>query len=283
VMAIASRVYAPFDAAFARRALDAAQRAWVWVDKYPNVVFRNPPGVHTGEYGDSECGDERLWAAAELWRTTRDNAFQQYFASHYGDYTNTVRAVRPQDWQYVAPLAMWTWVLGGARDQAASDIGERTRTAADEIVARTARNGYRTSLASTDYIWGSNGLAANYGVQLIVADRIHPDARYLNTAMDNLHYLLGRNTFSLSWVTAVGEHSFQHPHHRPSAADGLAAPWPGLLSGGPNKDREDAVLRALPPLLPAKIYVDSQDSYASNENAINWNAALVFVLASTLK
>ena len=282
VMAIANRVYAPFDAAFARRALDASRRAWVWLDKYPNVLFRNPPGVHTGEYGDSDCGDERLWAAAELWRTTKEKAYQQYFVSHYGDYTNTLRAVRPQDWQYVAPLAMWTWVLGGARDKAASDIRERTRTAADEVVARTAQNGYRTSLASTDYIWGSNALAANYGVQLVVADMIHPDARYVNAAMDNLHYLLGRNTFSLSWLTAVGEHSVQHPHHRPSGADGLAAPWPGLLSGGPNQDREDQVLRALPQLPPAKIYVDSQDSYASNEIAINWNAALVFVLASTL-
>ena len=282
VMAIANRVYAPFDAAFAHHALDAARRAWNWVDKNPNVVFRNPPGVHTGEYGDSDCGDERLWASAELWRTTKEKVYQQYFVNHYGEYTNTLRAVRPQDWQYVAPLAMWTWVLGGARGKAATDIRERTRTAADEVVARTAQNGYRTSLVPTDYIWGSNGLAANYGVQLIIADRIHPDGRYLSTAMDNLHYLLGRNTFSLSWVTAVGEHSFQHPHHRPSGADNNAAPWPGLLSGGPNKDREDALLRALPPLPPAKLYLDSQDSYASNENAINWNAALVFVLASTL-
>jgi hypothetical protein len=28
--------------------------------------------------------------------------------------------------------------------------------------------------------------------------------------------------------------------------------------------------------------VDEQASYASNENAINWNAALVFLLAGTL-
>jgi hypothetical protein len=27
------------------------------------------------------------------------------------------------------------------------------------------------------------------------------------------------------------------------------------------------------------MYLDEQDSYASNENAINWNAPLVFLLA----
>jgi len=282
VMAIAGRVYARYDAGFAKVSLDAARRAWQWVDQNPSVIFRNPPGVRTGEYGDSDCGDERLWAAAELWRTTKDTVYQQYFVSHYGDYKNTIRAVRPQDWQYVAPMAMWTWVLGGAQDAAAKEIRDRTRKAADEIVDRSQGNGYRTSLVATDYIWGSNSLAANYGMQLLVANAMHPEPRLFNAAVDNLHYLLGRNTFSLSWVTAVGENSFQHPHHRPSAADGLAAPWPGLLSGGPNQNREDDVLRGLPDLPPAKVYADSQNSYASNEIAINWNAALVFLLAGTL-
>jgi len=282
VMAIASRAYAPYDATFSRKTSDAAKRAWQWVELNPNVIFRNPPGVHTGEYGDNDCGDEHLWAAAELWRTTKDKAYAEYFTGHYGSYTSTIRAVRPQDWQYVAPMALWTWVLGGANDHAAKDIRERTQKAADQIVARSLQNGYRTSLAPTDYIWGSNGLAANYGVELVVANALHPDARYADAAMDNLHYLLGRNAFSLSWVTAVGEHAFQHPHHRPSAADGIEAPWPGLLSGGPNRDREDMVLKALPDLPPAKIYADDQNSYASNENAINWNAALVFLLASAL-
>ena len=32
-------------------------------------------------------------------------------------------------------------------------------------------------------------------------------------------------------------------------------------------------------LPPARMYVDAEGSYATNENAINWNAALVFLLA----
>ena len=34
---------------------------------------------------------------------------------------------------------------------------------------------------------------------------------------------------------------------------------------------------------PAKMYLDDQASYATNEIAINWNAPLVFLLASTLE
>ena len=100
-------------------------------------------------------------------------------------------------------------------------------------------------------------------------------------ALDNLHYLLGRNTFSLSWVTQVGANPFRRPHHRPSGADANAEPWPGLLSGGPNRQRQDpAMAKRLPGgLAPAKSYLDDPEAYAANETAINWNAPLVFLLA----
>jgi endoglucanase len=56
-----------------------------------------------------------------------------------------------------------------------------------------------------------------------------------------------------------------------------------LLSGGPNAARQDPVLKALPAHLPpAKVYVDDQSSYASNEVCINWQAMLVFLLAGVM-
>ena len=44
--------------------------------------------------------------------------------------------------------------------------------------------------------------------------------------------------------------------------------------------RQDPAMRKLPAdLPPAKMFLDDQESYATNEIAINWNAPLVFVLA----
>ena len=81
-------------------------------------------------------------------------------------------------------------------------------------------------------------------------------------------------------MTRVGENPFRHPHHRPSAADNNPEPWPGLLSGGPNRGRQDDAMRKFPAdLPPAKIYLDDQEAYSANEVAINWNAPLVFLLA----
>ena len=77
----------------------------------------------------------------------------------------------------MANLGLWTYVLGGGKDaEAAAAIRKASLTAADQIVERTKANGYRQSLTSRDYIWGSNAVAANYGMQLLVAECIRAQA-----------------------------------------------------------------------------------------------------------
>jgi endoglucanase len=286
VAAIAARVYQPYDSKFAAQALDAARRAWQWAEQHPNVTFRNPPGITTGEYGDSSCEDERLWAAAELWRTTGEAAFHHFFLKEYAAYLPTLDSPPGANWSSMAPMALRSYVLSRRKDADATvkaAIRERMVNAAHAIAASTAASPYRMSLQARDFIWGSNGIAAQYGMDLLIANKIEPDPAFVNAALDNLHYLLGRNTFSLCWVTQLGQHSVEHPHHRPSADGQQPGPWPGLLAGGPNAGRQDAVLAALPRgLPPAKVYADETASYASNEIAINWQAPLVFLLAGQL-
>jgi endoglucanase len=278
VMAIAGRVYKPFDPAFSGRCLRAARQAWTWAERNPKVLFRNPPGVNTGAYGDGNCGDELLWAAAELWRTTAEKPFSDYFVANSAD-----QPEGPASWANVAPLALWAYALDGRGDKnTTASIRRQTLSAADAIVERTASHAYRHSMQRKDYVWGSNSVAANYGVQLLVANALDAKPVYVQSALDNLHYLLGRNPFSLSWVTQVGLNVFKHPHHRPSGADRNAEPWPGLLAGGPNGRKQDPAMQRLADLPPARMYVDDQESYASNETAINWNAPLVFLLAGLM-
>jgi endoglucanase len=286
VAAITARLYQPFDKSFAATNLRAAQEAWAWAQRYPDATFlKNPPGISTGEYGDADCGDEQMWAAAELWRTTGEAQYHRYFLDHYAKYLPTLRALDTDTWRVVAPMGLWAYALAARPDadsQALAEVRAAALAAARETVERTRRNLYHVSLAAEDFQWGSNGLAANYGMELLIANVLSPDRTFVETALDNLHYLLGRNTFSISWVTQVGEHPFRHPHHRPSGAG--HRPWPGLLSGGPNAGRQDPVLKALPAdLPPAKVYSDAQGSYASNEVCINWQAMLVFLLAGVMK
>ncbi|HEU4522073.1 MAG TPA: glycoside hydrolase family 9 protein [Thermoanaerobaculia bacterium] len=267
VAAIAARIY---EGEFAQANLAASRRAWKWLQKHPNVTFKNPPDVATGEYGDEDCSDERLWAAAELWRTSGDAGARVWVRRNIG-----ASETGPPSWNETGPLALWRIALSGD-----AEARRRVIAAADVLVARAARNRWRTPMRTADFEWGSNGVAANYAMQLLVTNEIKRDPRYVNAAADILAYLTGNNPFALSFVTGHGAKSVMHPHHRPSGADGIAAPWPGLLAGGPNRNRQDPVLKKMPRNTPPiEMYADDQESYASNEIAINWNAPLVFLLA----
>lgn len=86
---------------------------------------------------------------------------------------------------------------------------------------------------------------------------------------------MGRNGTSYAFVTGYGDKTPMNPHHRPSGADGVEAPVPGLIAGGPNPGQQDGC--SYPSDIPDQSYVDDYCSYASNEIAINWNAPLVYL------
>jgi endoglucanase len=281
VMAIAARCYSPYDTAFAQRCLAAARHAWTWASSHPDVPFANPPGIATGEYGDKHCTDELMWASAELWRTTGEPNFEQAFLAKMPPRDQTL-TIREPDWGNVVSMAYWAYALTPKRGNSAvkERIRRATATAAATLIARSHESGYGNTLALANYVWGSNGVAGNQSMLLLIADHFHHDKTMRNTALNNLHYMVGRNCHGVSWVTHLGARPFQHPHHRPSSADKIVAPWPGLLSGGPNARGGDTIANALPRQPPMRMWLDDERAYSLNEICINWNAPLVFLLAA---
>jgi endoglucanase len=283
VAAIAARCYGPYDDAYAKKCTDAAKQSYAWASKNPNVRFENPAGVRTGGYGDDDCRDELLWAAAELWRTTGDDEYRKAFEAGIG-YLRAEGGLKitTPGWGDLSAMALWTYAMAerkGASSELVAQIHEASAHAAEGLVRNSRENGYGNTMALADYVWGSNGVAGNQSLQLIVADRLQKNPEFRVAAMENLHYLLGRNCWDLSWVTGLGRNACMHPHHRPSGADGISAPWPGLLSGGPNGHPADPAAKGMTLGPPMKMYRDVQAAYSMNEIAINWNAPLVFLLA----
>ena len=85
-----------------------------------------------------------------------------------------------------------------------------------------------------------------------------------------------------SFVTGFGEAPPMKIHHRPSRADDIDDPIPGMMVGGPNnQDSWDCTAAAYPNLSRAALaYLDEECSVSTNEVAINWNASFVYVLCS---
>lgn len=146
---------------------------------------------------------------------------------------------------------------------------------ANNLIKIHDQNKYNNLLRYDQYYWGSNSVGLALAFDLILAYKISGHVNYQNAALDQLHYILGRNPVNLSQVTGVGSASVQHPYHQLSEMDNLNAPVPGMLVGGPNNHLllNDKTISPY----PAKNYEDVFKNYLVNEPAINFTATLVYV------
>ena len=272
VMAVAARVYKPFDASFAEKALEAAKKAYSWGSQNMNTLYTsNPRDVATGAYEDRNAGDEKNFAAAELFVTTKDASYSASGIS------NNIPG-----WQDMSGIVTYTKAIH-ASDFADGAAAKDSLLKVADRYAKNAATGFGVPMTKNDFYWGSNSVAANMGVWLLYAYYLTGEKKYYQGAVRTLDYLLGKNPMDMSYVTGFGTKSPMHPHHRPSQADGVQDPVPGMLVGGPQPGGEDIGTKEWECKdyrvngAPAKSYFDNECSYASNEVAINWNSPVAYL------
>ena len=267
MMAQAARLYRPFDAAYADRCLVAARKSWDFLLKHPENVAADQSGFDTGPYAAHDR-DARTWAAAELWEATGEAAFLSEFESRSREAKLRVDGI----WDWGNPRNLGTLVyLGSKRTGRSAEVMEGLRTnllnTAYWLLSERDRHGYARP-AGKFYSWGVNGTVARQVVLLEAAHRLTGDRRFREAGLDAVNHLLGRNPYGRSYVTGLGYRPPLKPHDRRAGADGIDAPWPGYLVGGPEKT--------------ALGWKDEEADYRNNEIAINWNAALIYALAAGL-
>lgn len=290
VTAQASRVFRAFEKelpGLSDSCRIAAEKAWQWARENPSIRYNQTamnaqfePDINTGAYGDEDDRDEWIWAAAELYLCTQN---ESYYKAISFDFEH---ALTVADWSHVKPLGYYSLIrheksLSNLATQDLPKLKKQVLALADNLLEGLEKQPYHTVMGKTakDFVWGSSGHAANQGVALVQAFRISGDKKYLQAALGNLDYLLGRNATGYSFLTGFGDKPPMHPHHRPSESDGIAAPVPGLLSGGPNPGQQDKCT-TYPNRIPDESFVDDACSYASNEIAINWNAPFVYLVVA---
>lgn len=287
VMAQSARVYKRFSKqlpGLSDSCLSAAKSAYQWAIAHPNIVYDQDamntvfsPAISTGAYGDGKFDDEFFWSATELYASTQDlqyfTAMQQYLPA---------KPMVPS-WNEVGMMGYYTVLRAFKKNQQPQlvklyqQLQNQLLRLADAYLRNIAISPLHTpmGLFVKDFVWGSNSTAANQGILLLYAYRISGNVDYLQAAIDNADYLLGRNATGYCFVTGIGANSSMHPHHRISIADGVTEPVPGLLVGGPNPGRQDGC--SYSNIETEMAYTDDDCSYASNEIAINWNAPAVYL------
>ena len=288
-MALAARVYAPYDSAFCAQATDAAIRAYAWAQAHPEVYYDQPamneqfkPEITTGAYDDFDVTDEFFWAATELHLLTK----AKEYALDVIRYKSQIAGYLPAVWGNVGELAMLEILMHrdfyqGFPDEFQDALLHHLEPYLDEATTVSvflSPYGNREE----DFFWGCNSEGCCWrGVECLYAYRLTGEERYRINAERCLNYILGQNATGFCYVTGFGTHPTSHPHHRLSYSHAKGT-LPGFLAGGPNPARQDAETDGVkyPKNVPAdESYLDYQPSYASNEVTINWNVTLFALTA----
>lgn len=272
-MAKASRILAAYEKQYpglSKKCLKAAENAWKWALKNPNVIYKQPADIKTGEYGDEKLADEKFFAAAELYMATKK-------ANYKAALDFSTASFDVPEWRRVS--------LQGAYSLAFNNFDEELKEKSKKEILKIAKelynvykgSGYRVSINA--FPWGSNGEVSNQGVVFLHAYKLTDEVKYLEAADACMGYLLGANATGYCFVTGFGTKSPINPHERISQANTVAEPLPGFLVGGPTKQHlSDCGADKYPSTFPAKSYLDSTCSYSTNEIAINWGAALAHLV-----
>lgn len=282
VCAMAIRFYEKYDADYAEKLAVAAKKAYAAMKKMDIPGgFKNPEDISTGEYGDESDLDERYWAAAELYKAFGDKEYAEDFEALAKE-----KIYHGYGWSDMGTYGNLAYITTTypVNEELKKKIKVSMLEQADRLLTLSNADGYSTSLSEKEYIWGSNLSVTNNGLMLFDAWQITGDKKYLDAAMEQIHYILGRNPMGLCYVTGCGTDAIKHPHHRPSGFVGAA--MPGMVSGGPCSWFADDTIKGLftqeNAPAPAKCLVDMTGSYSTNEVTIYWNSSFVQLLSSIL-
>lgn len=280
VFAQAVRIYEKYDKEFANTLKEAAIRSFEWLVANPAYEFVNPKECRTGTYEDPCDADERLYAYAEMYRLTGDTRCLSLMRGIL-EYKISTTALGWGDVGGFASIAVLTAPEGTFSTDLTNNLRQKWLDEANRLVEVACGNEYGIAFHPFNFGWGSNMGVLLGGMELCFAHKLTGCQKYLDAALAQFDYILGRNALEVSYVTGYGEKAFRNPHNRPTVADGIDDPIPGFVSGGPNRFPADPDAKALIPegTAPMKCFADVWGSYSTNEITIYWNSPLVYVLA----
>ena len=287
-----ARLWAPYDAAFSARLLEAAETAYAAAKATPDLYAPAPDGAldpnpGSGPYNDAQVSDEFLWAAAELFITTGD---KQYRADALASPLDPEKLFPETgfDWGSVAPLAVMDLATVPSKLTAGELKAVRGAllAGADGYLEDQQAQPFGQAYGPEDgeYVWGSNSSILNNMQVLGTAFDVSGKVAYRDAVLESMDYLLGRNALNNSYITGYGDVFSKNQHSRMYAHQldpSLPNPPAGTVSGGPNStpSASDPVFAPLYPqgCAPQFCYIDDIGSWSTNELTINWNAPLSWV------
>ncbi|MCL2225490.1 MAG: glycoside hydrolase family 9 protein [Defluviitaleaceae bacterium] len=286
---------------FAEEMLSAALRAWGWVTNPANPRHRHIDAANR-VYGftDDELYRSMFWAAGALYRAVGASGgdtspFRTYLQSEFEN-PYVTRAF--DGWQSVSYTHGGMGLKGFVhylRGNPAPTVAIRDRFMAPNgfynwrrIMERYHSNEWRITYPQWGLWWGSNQMIVQNSLAMLLGNVTEAQIRGEDALAErtiehmeaSLHYMLGLNPISFSYVSGHGERSVQNIFSAIFSHDARLEPYripPGYFTEGSNHVDNRHLSR-----FDGKCFVDSDGEWTTNENTIYHNAALTFLLAAIM-
>ena len=277
VMAIASKAFEKYDKEYSQKCLDVATKAFDFA--LYNDGVKNLPGEYkAGNYIDASLNYYRYYMGIAMWYATDNNEYYDYAMKQidindYNIYT-----------LYWCPLLMYpSYLILKNADSTYQNYDVIKKIFLDLAYSESSKirsNPYRINVYDV-LTWGSNQNISDIANLLMMAYNLTNDLELYDNATELLDYLLGKNCLNKSFVTGYGEDYPQNLHHRTTISK--KTNFKGVMVGGPNMSMEDqAMIKAFKDknMKSQWMYLDDEDSYSTNETAIQHNSSLIYLLSN---
>lgn len=270
-LASISIVFAKVDRDFATKALRTAAALYRFGNKYRGKYSDSIP--EAGKfYKSSSYHDELAWAAAFIWRSSKDAKYRDAALRHLKDYVNEKGVPWNNfDWDSAYWGVLSVLNEGGAFDRNISAFANAWRKGTDGVT-------YTPKGLAWSFEWGSLRHNANAAFYVLVNDKVGDANCWAKSQAD---YVLGSGSSGRSFVVGLGNNPPCRPHHRAASCKDSSCSWNdfnspdcnpnvivGALVGGPGKDDG---------------YVDARNDFQKNEVAIDYNAGWTSLLAGLIE
>ncbi|MEA2011757.1 MAG: glycoside hydrolase family 9 protein, partial [Verrucomicrobiota bacterium] len=258
------------DPEFAKKNLDAAQRAWDYLQKQEKTVPSD-----AGEFSDFHDLDESLWATAELYAATKkrkyETAFEKIFLSVSFDDFLSVKSTDTRQ------MAMRTYLKYGENNNLKKKYLKIYQCFIDNTLEKSSKNAYGISLSADEYK-ETNARLLEYAIEMSYAKKYFKNTKYMQIAENNMNYILGQNPFSLCFVSGFGKISVKHFRNNWFNSDGINAVPPGYIPFGADTLNASQLSNK-----PACCYSNTAECGRPSEISLSNQARLVYLILSLLE
>lgn len=269
-LAYASMVYSKYDQDFANKCLNAAKRAWAYLEQNPNNI-KSP----NGPYNSDNDTSSRLLAAATLYRVTGEAKYNDFFVANYSKGKSTYENASG-DWVGNWNFAFFSYMKADNRNSEAEKWFKDEFTIwLNNKIGRYQDNAWGNCLTNSNYYWGSNNQIMGMCMEAFIGSKLlGTNTNTINNmALSSLNWILGANPMRKSFVSGYGEDCIK-TIFATFNSDGKPGIAKGFMPLGPNRYQGAGLSN-----FPAKCYLDSADEWTTNEHAVGSTSTLVFMSA----